>query len=200
MLEFSTPRPALVPGQHAVSASSSICPASLPMSRFQLVWAILMFLGVPAMDADDRACAGQGARGRAISPTFPAGLAIGALRASSSAMYLSPKLAGLADILLTRGGAARYGGAAALPRGRRDRDRVLVPARRRHRPSASTLFMIGLAFGTLGSPGTGRRATRTASPGATAVRGAVAAPCCSASRSAARSRALAGGARSGRCR
>jgi membrane glycosyltransferase len=81
-----------------------------PMSRFQLAWAILMFLGVPAttlmialaplkaLDADIAA--------------FPAALAI-ALYLTFLGMYLAPKLAGLADILLTRGGAARYGG---LPR------------------------------------------------------------------------------------
>jgi membrane glycosyltransferase len=85
-------------------------PGLEPMSRFQLAWAILMFLGVPAttlmvalaplkaLDADVVA--------------FPAGLAI-ALYLTFLAMYLAPKLAGLADILLTRGAVARYGG---LPR------------------------------------------------------------------------------------
>ncbi len=83
-------------------------PGLLPMSRFQLAWAILMFLGVPAMtlgiallplkllDGEDAAA-------------FPAGLAIG-LYLTFLVMYLSPKLAGLADILLTPGGVARYGG------------------------------------------------------------------------------------------
>jgi membrane glycosyltransferase len=80
----------------------------LPMSRFQLAWAILMFVGVPAMtlmialaplkffDGEDPAL-------------FPGGLAIG-VYLTFLAMYLSPKLAGLADILLTRGGVLRYGG------------------------------------------------------------------------------------------
>lgn len=83
-------------------------PGLLPMSRFQLVWAILMFLGVPAMtlmvalapvkllDGEDPAL-------------FPAGLAAG-LYLAYLLMYLSPKLAGLADVLLTPGGTARYGG------------------------------------------------------------------------------------------
>ena len=48
IFEFSTPRPALVPGQHAVSRFLDL-PGLLPMSRFQLAWAILMFIGVPAM-------------------------------------------------------------------------------------------------------------------------------------------------------
>jgi membrane glycosyltransferase len=83
-------------------------PGLLPMSRFQLVWAILMFLGVPAMtllvplaplkllDGEDPAA-------------FPAGLAA-ALYVAYLLMYLSPKLAGLADVALTPGGVARYGG------------------------------------------------------------------------------------------
>ncbi len=85
-------------------------PGLLPMSRFQLVWAILMFLGVPAMtlmvalapikllDGEDPAA-------------FPGALAA-ALYIAYLLMYLSPKLAGLADVMLTRGGVARYGGAA----------------------------------------------------------------------------------------
>ena len=79
------------------------------MSRFQLLWAILMFLGVPAwtliiallpfkvMDGKDPAA-------------FPATLAIGLYLVFQS-MYLMPKIAGLADIVLTKGGVARYGGA-----------------------------------------------------------------------------------------
>jgi membrane glycosyltransferase len=86
-------------------------PDLLPMSRFQLAWAILMFLGVPAttlmialvpfklLDGEDPAL-------------FPAGLAIG-LYLTFLAMYLAPKMAGLADILLTKGAVATYGG---LPR------------------------------------------------------------------------------------
>jgi membrane glycosyltransferase len=68
-----------------------------------------MFVGVPAMtlmvallpfkllDGEDRA-------------GFPAGLAIGVYLAFL-AMYLAPKLAGVADILLRPGGAKAYGGA-----------------------------------------------------------------------------------------
>lgn len=79
------------------------------MSRFQLLWAILMFLGVPAwtliiallpfkaMDGKDPAL-------------FPAGLAIGLYLVFQS-MYLMPKIAGLIDIALAEGGTARYGGA-----------------------------------------------------------------------------------------
>jgi membrane glycosyltransferase len=78
------------------------------MSRFQLAWAILMFLGVPAMTllialAPLKALDGE-------DPTlFPAGPAI-AVYVTFLLMYLSPKLAGLADILLAPGGVTRYGG------------------------------------------------------------------------------------------
>ncbi|MFG1399563.1 glucans biosynthesis glucosyltransferase MdoH [Roseixanthobacter pseudopolyaromaticivorans] len=81
-------------------------PGLLPMSRFQLVWAILMFAAMPAvplallllpfaaMDASPAVGAGA------------AGLYLGLLF-----MSLSPKLAGLLDVALSAGGAARYGGA-----------------------------------------------------------------------------------------
>ena len=118
-------------------------PGLLPMSRFQLAWAILMFLGVPAMtlmialtplkalDADAAA--------------FPAGLAIGVYLAFL-AMYLSPKLAGLADILLTRGGVARYGGTARFLGGAATEVvfSFLLGAVSTFR---LTLFMGGLVFG-----------------------------------------------------
>ncbi|MEP9355202.1 glucans biosynthesis glucosyltransferase MdoH [Xanthobacter sp. KR7-65] len=78
----------------------------LPMSRFQLVWAILMFVTVPAhpllVALLPFAAAEAGA-------DYPAGLAM-ALYAGMMAMALAPKLAGVADVALTAGGIARYGG------------------------------------------------------------------------------------------
>ncbi|MFL5166932.1 MAG: glucans biosynthesis glucosyltransferase MdoH [Microvirga sp.] len=83
-------------------------PGLLFMSRFQLAWAILMFLGVPAMTLMIALVPLKILDGEDLS-TFPAGLAIG-LYLTFLGMYLSPKLAGLADILLAKGGVARYGG------------------------------------------------------------------------------------------
>ena len=80
----------------------------LLMSRFQLAWAILMFVGVPAMTLMIALVPLKILDGEDLS-TFPAGLAIG-LYLTFLGMYLSPKLAGLADILLAKGGVARYGG------------------------------------------------------------------------------------------
>jgi membrane glycosyltransferase len=114
----------------------------LPMSRFQLAWAILMFIGVPAMTgmialAPLKALDGDG--------PFPAGAAIG-LYLTFLAMYLSPKLAGLLDILLTPGGVARYGGlgrflaSAAI-------EVVFSFLLGAVTTFRLTLFMIGLVFG-----------------------------------------------------
>jgi membrane glycosyltransferase len=83
-------------------------PGLKPMSRFQLVWAVLMFLGLPAwtfMVATLPLSAWQ-AQGIA---DYPTGLAIG-LYVAFFAMYLAPKIAGLIDAVLTRGGVATFGG------------------------------------------------------------------------------------------
>jgi membrane glycosyltransferase len=80
------------------------------LSRFQLAWATLMFVGVPAMTLMIALSPLKLLDGEDLS-RFPAGPAIG-LYLTFLGMYLSPKLAGLADILLARGGVAAYGGAA----------------------------------------------------------------------------------------
>jgi membrane glycosyltransferase len=78
------------------------------MSRFQLAWAILMFVGVPATTLMIALTPLKFFDGESPA-VFPAGPAIG-LYLTFLLMYLSPKLAGLADILLTPGGVIRYGG------------------------------------------------------------------------------------------
>lgn len=119
-------------------------PGLKPMSRFQLVWAILMFLGLPAWTlmialvpvkvVEDAGTAG-----------YPSGLAA-SLYVLFLAMYLSPKLAGFIDILLTRGGTRRYGGtgrfiASALI------EIVFAFLQGAVSTFRTTLFMVGLAFG-----------------------------------------------------
>jgi membrane glycosyltransferase len=84
-------------------------PALRFMSRFQLAWAVLMFVGVPAMTLMIALAPLKFLDGEGLS-TFPSAAAIG-LYLTFLGMYLSPKLAGMADILLTKGGVARYGGA-----------------------------------------------------------------------------------------
>jgi membrane glycosyltransferase len=119
-------------------------PGLLAMSRFQLVWAILMFLGIPAWTLMFALLPVAAWQASAI-PDFPKGLAI-ALYIVFFLMYLSPKLAGLADAVLTPGGVARYGG-----RLRFALSALIEIAFSFLQGAASTIrtsiFMIGLAFG-----------------------------------------------------
>jgi membrane glycosyltransferase len=86
-------------------------PRILPTSRFQLIWAVAMFVGVPA-----------GTLMLALLPLFAQNLdmerfALGggiALIAAFLLMANGPKLAGLVDVALKPGEVARYGGRARL--------------------------------------------------------------------------------------
>ena len=115
-----------------------------PMSRFQLFWAISMFIGIPAWTAIIALAAVKPLDGEPTA-LFPAGSAIG-LYAAFMFMYLAPKLAGFLDIALTRGGLARYGGAARFAAGAATEllFSFLISAAVTLRTS---LFMIGLLFG-----------------------------------------------------
>jgi membrane glycosyltransferase len=116
----------------------------LPMSRFQLVWAILMFVGIPAwtiMIALLPLAAWQ-AQGVA---NYPVGLAI-FLYVAFFTMYLMPKIAGLIDAVMTKGGVARYGGpvrfaASAVL------ELIFSFLQGAVSTIRTTIFMIGLAFG-----------------------------------------------------
>ena len=119
-------------------------PGLYPMSRFQLVWAILMFTGIPAwtlMIALLPVAAWQ-AQGMA---DFPATLAIG-LYVAFFTMYLMPKIAGLLDAMLTPGGVKRYGGwlrfvaSAAI-------ETVFSFLQGAVSTIRTSIFMIGLLFG-----------------------------------------------------
>ena len=119
-------------------------PGLYPMSRFQLVWAILMFLGIPAWTLmiallPVAAWFSQGAQ------TFPVGMAIG-LYVTFFAMYLMPKIAGLIDAILTPGGVARYGGAVRF-----GASAIIELVFSFLQGAVSTIrtaiFMIGLVFG-----------------------------------------------------
>ena len=83
-------------------------PGLYPMSRFQLVWAILMFIGIPAWTLMIALLPVAAWQAQEIDD-FPTTLAIG-LYVTFFTMYLMPKIAGLLDAMLTRGGVARYGG------------------------------------------------------------------------------------------
>ena len=119
-------------------------PGLLPMSRFQLVWAILMFVGIPAWTLMIAALPIVAWQAKGVAD-YPTGLAIG-LYIAFFAMYLSPKIAGLVDAVLTKGGVARYGGpvrfaiSAAL-------ELVFSFLQGAVSTIRTTIFMIGLAFG-----------------------------------------------------
>ena len=105
------PRPALVPGQHAVLAPARPAAGCRPVSRYQLVFAILMFLGSPAWigwccsrPSRARCCFGE--PGRRSGPT-PA-------RCCSPivlAMWFAPKIATVVDVLRAARRAREFGGA-----------------------------------------------------------------------------------------
>lgn len=77
-------------------------------SRFQLVWAIMMFIGIPAWTAIIALTALKPLDGENYA-NFPAASALW-LYIVFMLMYLSPKLAGYADVALTKGGLKSYGG------------------------------------------------------------------------------------------
>ncbi len=119
-------------------------PGLFPMSRFQLVWAVLMFIGLPAwtlMIALSPILAYQASS----VADYPTGLAK-FLYVAFFAMYLMPKLAGLADAAFTKGGVASFGGwlrfvaSAAI-------ELVFSFLQGAVSTIRTTIFMIGLAFG-----------------------------------------------------
>ncbi len=119
-------------------------PGLLPMSRFQLVWAVLMFLGLPAWTFMIASLPLSAWQARGVSD-YPVTLAI-ALYIAFFAMYLSPKIAGLIDAVLTKGGAATFGGpirfavSAVI-------EIVFSFLQGAVSSFRTTVFMIGLAFG-----------------------------------------------------
>jgi membrane glycosyltransferase len=118
-------------------------PGLKPMSRFQLAWAILMFLGTPAWTLFIALAAIKPFMADAAA--FPAGSAI-ALYLTFLLMYLSPKIAGFIDILASAKESARYGGRLRFIAGALTElvFSFLLGAVSTFRV---TIFMVGLAFG-----------------------------------------------------
>lgn len=119
-------------------------PGLKPLSRVQLAWAILMFVGIPAWTLMIALLPFAAIEAQAAS-VFPVGLAAG-LYAGFMAMYLSPKLAGFLDVALTRGGVARYGGAVRFTLGAVV-ELVFSFLQGAISTIRTTLFMVGLLFG-----------------------------------------------------
>ncbi len=119
-------------------------PGLLPVSRFQLIWAIAMFVSIPGTTAMLPLAALKPFDGEGLAG-FPVASAL-ALHLTFLALGQMPKLCGLADIFLTEGGAASYGGAG----------RVLIAGLLEMVHSwflgaadsfRITIFIIGLVFG-----------------------------------------------------
>ena len=119
-------------------------PGLYPMSRFQLVWAILMFLGIPAWTLMIGLSPIAAWQAQSVVD-FPSGLAA-FLYVTFFLMYLSPKIAGLADAMLTKGGVARYGGAVRFAISAVI-EIVFSFLQGAVSTIRTTIFMIGLAFG-----------------------------------------------------
>ncbi len=119
-------------------------PGLLPMSRFQLAWAILMFIGIPAWTIMIALLPFKVLEDRMIAD-YPAGLAI-ALYLAYLLMYLMPKIAGFLDILITPGAAKRYGGAGIFALGALT-ELVFSFLQGAVSTLRTTIFMIGLLFG-----------------------------------------------------
>ncbi len=83
-------------------------PGLTPTSRFQLIWAIAMFIGAPAWTAIIALAAMTTLQGGAVS--FPV-RSTQVLYCLFVGFYFAPKLAGYIDVARTPGGFARYGGA-----------------------------------------------------------------------------------------
>jgi membrane glycosyltransferase len=81
------------------------------VSRFQLIWAILMFLSIPAWPLMVGLLPIIASNSKAVAD-YPAGLAA-LLYVTFLIMHLSPKLAGFLGVLVS-GGALRYGGRTRL--------------------------------------------------------------------------------------
>jgi membrane glycosyltransferase len=119
-------------------------PGLKPVSRFQLVWAIAMFLGIPAWTFMLPLAALKPFDGESLA-LFPAASAL-SLYIFFTVMNLMPKIAGLIDIMLTPGGTARYGGTskflfAGLT------EIVFAWVLGASDTFRTTIFMVGLLFG-----------------------------------------------------
>jgi membrane glycosyltransferase len=119
-------------------------PGLKAMSRFQLAWAILMFIGLPAWTLMIALLPLKVLEDRSLAD-YPAGFAA-FLYVLFFAMYLSPKLAGFADILMTKGGTQRYGGTARFVASSLI-EVVFAFLQGAVSTFRTTIFMIGLAFG-----------------------------------------------------
>lgn len=119
-------------------------PGLYPMSRFQLIWAVLMFLGVPAWTLMIALLPVAVWEAQSVSG-YPAALATG-LYVGFLGMYLAPKIAGLIDAVLSKGAVASYGGPLRFALGAAI-EVVFAFLQGAVSTVRTTIFMVGLLFG-----------------------------------------------------
>lgn len=120
-------------------------PGLKPMSRFQIAWAMLMYLGAVAWMAFIALAALKVFDTERADGPFPAALGL-TLFATMFAMSLAPKVAGFLDVLLRKGERRRYGGTGRLVGGALSEfvfSVLLGPVV----AFRIALFMVGLLFG-----------------------------------------------------
>lgn len=120
-------------------------PGLKPMSRFQIAWAMLMYLGAVAWMAFIALAALKVFDTERADGPFPAALGL-TLFAIMFAMSLAPKVAGFLDVLLRKGERRRYGGTGRLVGGALSEfvfSVLLGPVV----AFRIALFMVGLLFG-----------------------------------------------------
>lgn len=120
-------------------------PGLLPLSRIQLILAILMYVGAPAWIGFILCATAQAFFPSAGPEAYPVDLGI-ALLCASMGMVLAPKLLGILDVLLQARARASYGGGIRLLAGALVEfifSSLLAPVI----SLAETIFMIGLCFG-----------------------------------------------------
>jgi membrane glycosyltransferase len=119
-------------------------PGLFPMSRFQLVWAVLMFIGLPAWTLMIALSPIAAYQAQSIAD-YPTGLAK-FLYVLFFGMYLMPKIAGLADAVFTKGAIAQYGGGIRFAVGAAI-ELVFSFLQGAVSTIRTTIFMAGLALG-----------------------------------------------------
>ncbi|SCW93555.1 glucans biosynthesis glucosyltransferase MdoH [Ancylobacter rudongensis] len=120
-------------------------PGLRPMSRFQIAWAMLMYVGAVAWMAFIALAALKVFDTERADGPFPAALGL-TLFATMFAMSLAPKVAGFLDVLLRKGERRRYGGTGRLVGGALSEfvfSVLLGPVV----AFRIALFMVGLLFG-----------------------------------------------------
>lgn len=115
-----------------------------PISRFQLLWAILMFVGIPAWTMMIALLPIAAYQAQSIAD-FPSTWAK-ALYVTFLVMYLSPKITGVIDAMLMPGEARRFGGALRFASGTA-LELVFSFLQGAVSTIRTSLFIVGLPFG-----------------------------------------------------